>query len=185
MKRIGDLCGYDDKLCFGSENSHIHMAVGMFQSFGDVAKKLEVDPISSKNMDKIMWKNSARLWKIDPKVQVKKEADRGGDYDRRRDRDAMHLIEKDAGRHNETYAIRGGGACRCVYRRQRARRSLARKFVGDWRLAEHTADHLAFYRRGRRANPEVDDWLTINSDGFETGRQALARRVADFSFCLG
>jgi hypothetical protein len=26
-------------------------------------------------------------------------------------------------------------------------------FVGDWCLAEHTADHLAFYRRGRCANP--------------------------------
>jgi microsomal dipeptidase-like Zn-dependent dipeptidase len=71
VKRIGDLCGYD-KLCFGSENSHTHMAVGMFQSFGDVAKKLGVDPISPENMEKIMWKNTARLWKINPKVQVKK-----------------------------------------------------------------------------------------------------------------
>ena len=26
---------------------------------------------------------------------------------------------------------------------------LPAKFVGDWCLAEHTADHLAFYRRGR------------------------------------
>ncbi len=40
---------------------------------------------------------------------------------------------------------------------------LPAKFVGDWCLAEHTADHLAFYRRGRYANPDnVDDWLTIN-----------------------
>ena len=40
---------------------------------------------------------------------------------------------------------------------------LPAKFVGDWCLAEHTADHLAFYRRGRCANPDnVDDWLTIN-----------------------
>jgi hypothetical protein len=46
---------------------------GMFQSFGDVAKKLDVDPISSENMDKIMWKNTARLWKINSKVQVKKK----------------------------------------------------------------------------------------------------------------
>jgi predicted TIM-barrel fold metal-dependent hydrolase len=37
-----------------------------------VAKKLGVDPISPENMEKIMWKNTARLWKIDPKVQVKK-----------------------------------------------------------------------------------------------------------------
>jgi len=69
VKRIGDLCGYD-KLCFGSENSHTHMAVGMFQSFGEVAKTLGVNAISPENMEKIMWKNTARLWKIDPKVQV-------------------------------------------------------------------------------------------------------------------
>jgi uncharacterized protein len=72
VKRIGDLCGYD-KLCFGSENSHTHMAVEMFQSFGNVAKNLGVAPISSENMEKIMWKNTARLWKIDPKTCVKKK----------------------------------------------------------------------------------------------------------------
>src|SRR5262245_59953782 len=34
--------------------------------------------------------------------------------------------------------------------------------------AEHTADHLAFYPRGRCANPDnVDDWLTINPDSFD------------------
>jgi hypothetical protein len=32
------------------------------------------------------------------------------------DRDTMHWVEKDAGRH-ETYASRGGSACRSVYRR--------------------------------------------------------------------
>jgi hypothetical protein len=43
---------------------------------------------------------------------------------------------------------------------------LPTKFVGDWCLAEHTADHLAFYRRGRCANPDNgDDWLTISPDG--------------------
>jgi microsomal dipeptidase-like Zn-dependent dipeptidase len=72
VKRIGDLCGYD-KLCFGSENSHTHMAVGMFQNFGEVAKKLGVDAISSENMEKIMWKNTARLWKINPKAGVRKK----------------------------------------------------------------------------------------------------------------
>jgi hypothetical protein len=42
------------------------------------------------------------------------------------------------------------------------------KFVGDWCLAEHTADHLAFYHRGRCANPDnVDDWLTISPDRFD------------------
>jgi hypothetical protein len=41
-------------------------------------------------------------------------------------------------------------------------------FIGDWCLGEHTADHLAFYRRGRCANPDnVDDWLTISPDSFD------------------
>jgi hypothetical protein len=45
---------------------------------------------------------------------------------------------------------------------------LPRDFVGDWCFAEHTPDHLAFYRRGRCAKPDnVDDWLTINPDGFD------------------
>jgi hypothetical protein len=45
---------------------------------------------------------------------------------------------------------------------------LPAKFVGDWCLAEHTADHLAFYRRGRCANPDnVNDWLTIRPDSFD------------------
>ena len=45
---------------------------------------------------------------------------------------------------------------------------LPAEFVGDWCLAEHTADHLAFYRRGRCTNPEhVDDWLTIRPDSFD------------------
>ena len=45
---------------------------------------------------------------------------------------------------------------------------LPAKFVGDWCFAEHTADHLAFYRRGRCASSDkVDDWLTINPDSFD------------------
>jgi hypothetical protein len=41
-------------------------------------------------------------------------------------------------------------------------------FVDDWCFAEHTADHLAFYRRGRCANPDnLDEWLTINPDSFD------------------
>jgi hypothetical protein len=45
---------------------------------------------------------------------------------------------------------------------------LPAKFVGDWCLAEHTADHLSFYRRGRCTNPDgVDDWLTISPDRFD------------------
>jgi hypothetical protein len=39
---------------------------------------------------------------------------------------------------------------------------LPANFVGDWCFAEHTADHLAFYRRGRCVNLDnVDDGLTI------------------------
>jgi hypothetical protein len=45
---------------------------------------------------------------------------------------------------------------------------LPTKFVGDWCLAEHIADHLTFYRRGRCANHDnVDDWLTISPDSFD------------------
>jgi hypothetical protein len=45
---------------------------------------------------------------------------------------------------------------------------LSAKFVGSWCLAEHTADHLSFYRRGGCTNPDkVDDWLTISPDGFD------------------
>jgi hypothetical protein len=45
---------------------------------------------------------------------------------------------------------------------------LPAKFVGNWCLGEHTADHLSFYRRGRCTNPDsVDDWLTISPDGFD------------------
>jgi hypothetical protein len=45
---------------------------------------------------------------------------------------------------------------------------LPAEFVGDWCLAEHTADHLAFYHRGRCANAaNVDDSLTISPDSFD------------------
>jgi hypothetical protein len=44
---------------------------------------------------------------------------------------------------------------------------LPANFVGDWCFAEHTADHLAFYRRGRCADPDLDEWLTINPDSFD------------------
>jgi uncharacterized protein len=71
VKRIGDLAGYD-RVLFGSENSHTHMAKDMFLSFNDVAKKLGDAPISNENMEKIMWKNTVRLWKIkNPKPHVK------------------------------------------------------------------------------------------------------------------
>ena len=44
---------------------------------------------------------------------------------------------------------------------------LPAKFVGDWCLAEHIADHLTFYRRGGCANPDQDEWLTIRTDSFD------------------
>jgi hypothetical protein len=56
---------------------------------------------------------------------------------------------------------------------------LPANFVGDWCLAEHTADHLAFYRRGRCANPDnVDDWLTISPDRFDAHEMHCKALVA-------
>jgi hypothetical protein len=49
------------------------MAPDMFRSFGEVAKKLGDSPISTEDMDLIMWRNTARLWKIkDPKPHTKR-----------------------------------------------------------------------------------------------------------------
>src|SRR5262249_30279349 len=44
---------------------------------------------------------------------------------------------------------------------------LPTKFVRDWCFAEHTADHLTFYRRGRCADPDQGEWLTIRPDSFD------------------
>jgi hypothetical protein len=44
---------------------------------------------------------------------------------------------------------------------------LPAKFAGDWCVAEHLADHLTFYRRGRCANPEQGEWLTIRPGSFD------------------
>ena len=42
---------------------------------------------------------------------------------------------------------------------------LPAKFVGNWCLAEHTADHPSFYRRGRCTNPDnVEDWTMSSSN---------------------
>ena len=72
---------------------------------------------------------------------------------------------------------------------------LPAEFAGDWCLAEHIADHLAFYRRGRCENPDnVDDnqsrWLRGARDALQgargsreqTGRlsgKVLVRRQSD------
>lgn len=68
VKEFGAICGYN-KLLFGSENSHTHMAADMFRKFGDAAfaKKQGLEPVSKEDMELIMWKNTARLWKIDAK----------------------------------------------------------------------------------------------------------------------
>jgi hypothetical protein len=58
------MCGYH-KLLYGSENSHTHVGPGMMKGLNDVTKKLGKPPIAQADMDLIMWKNTARLWKID------------------------------------------------------------------------------------------------------------------------
>jgi hypothetical protein len=40
------------------------MAKDMFLSFGEIARRRDQAPISHDDMEKIMWKNTARLWKI-------------------------------------------------------------------------------------------------------------------------
>ena len=64
IQRFGRLCGFD-KLLFGSENSHTHMAVELMLGLNDEAARLGIGPISPDDLDKVMWKNTARLWKID------------------------------------------------------------------------------------------------------------------------
>ena len=66
IQRFGRLCGFD-KLLFGSENSHTHMAVELMLGLNDEAARPGggIEPISPDDLDKVMWKNTARLWKID------------------------------------------------------------------------------------------------------------------------
>ena len=64
VTRIGRLCGYD-RVLFGSENSHTHMAPKMMADLNPLAEKLGMPTISAPDMEKIMWRNTARLWKID------------------------------------------------------------------------------------------------------------------------
>jgi uncharacterized protein len=74
VKDFGNICGYH-KLLFGSENSHTHMAADMFRSFEKLAPQLHMSPIAKDDMEKIMWRNTARLWKIDTsKVKSTKAA---------------------------------------------------------------------------------------------------------------
>jgi uncharacterized protein len=64
IKKFGRLCGYD-KLLFGSENSHTHMAAKMILGLDDVAEASGIEPVGKDDLDKILWRNAARLWKID------------------------------------------------------------------------------------------------------------------------
>ena len=71
IRDFGDICGFD-RLLYGSENSHTHMAPDMFRSFKTLAPKLGIKPITDEEMDLIMWKNTARLWKLNPKPHSQK-----------------------------------------------------------------------------------------------------------------
>ncbi len=64
IQRFGRLCGFD-KLLFGSENSHTHMAVELMLGLRQEAERLGLEPIAEEDMEKILWKNTARLWKIE------------------------------------------------------------------------------------------------------------------------
>jgi hypothetical protein len=64
VTRFGQLCGYD-KLLYGSENSHTDVGPSMMLGLNDVAKKLGKDSIPQSAMDQMLWRNTARLWKID------------------------------------------------------------------------------------------------------------------------
>jgi predicted TIM-barrel fold metal-dependent hydrolase len=50
------------------------MAPGMFLGFHDLASKLGLNPISGEDMEKIMWRNTARLWKLNPQTAARKVA---------------------------------------------------------------------------------------------------------------
>jgi predicted TIM-barrel fold metal-dependent hydrolase len=64
VTRFGRLCGYE-KLLYGSENSHTEIGPEMMMSLNSVAEKMGKDPIPQSAMDLMLWKNTARLWKID------------------------------------------------------------------------------------------------------------------------
>lgn len=68
--RFGRLCGYD-KLLFGSENSHTHMAVELMMGLGEEADRLGLPRIPDGGFEQIMGKNTARLWKIQTRGPVK------------------------------------------------------------------------------------------------------------------
>ena len=64
LKLFGRLCGFD-KVVYGSENAFTAFAPDMMRSLNKQAAIVRDDPIAQADMEKIMWKNAARLWKID------------------------------------------------------------------------------------------------------------------------
>jgi hypothetical protein len=46
------------------------MAPEMMRGLNNFAGKIGVDPIGQDDMDKILWKNTARLWKIDTSKMI-------------------------------------------------------------------------------------------------------------------
>jgi predicted TIM-barrel fold metal-dependent hydrolase len=60
---FGRICGYD-RLLYGSENSHTTVAPGLMLGLNDVATRLGLPRVPDADMEKILWRNTARLWKI-------------------------------------------------------------------------------------------------------------------------
>jgi len=65
LKLFGRLCGYE-KLVYGSENAFTMFSPDMMRNLNKQAAIVNDDPIPDAEMEKILWKNAARLWKIDP-----------------------------------------------------------------------------------------------------------------------
>ena len=64
LKLFGRLCGFD-KLVYGSENAFTTFAPDMMRNLNKQAAIVRDDPIPDAEMEKILWKNAARLWKIE------------------------------------------------------------------------------------------------------------------------
>jgi hypothetical protein len=75
---------------------------------------------------------------------------------------------KKAGAQIETYAFAAAALAALSVGAHARDDRLPANFVGNWCLAEPTADDLAFYRRGRCASSDhVGDWLTVSPDSFD------------------
>jgi hypothetical protein len=61
--KFGRLCGYD-RLLYGSENSHTMVAPDLMRGLNDLAAKRDLPRIPEADLEKLLWRNTARLWKI-------------------------------------------------------------------------------------------------------------------------